>query len=224
VEPDDRVEALARALQAQADPERAVTMAAYMKDQFAFYGVQADRRRAVQRSVFARWSPGADELMAVAAACWARDERELQYGACDLLRHHVGRLGARHLPAVGRLIATKSWWDTVDALAAHVVGPLVAVHPDLEAELDRWLTSGDLWLERAAILHQLGYGDSTDEDRLFRACLAHASSTEFFHRKAIGWALRQYARVAPAAVAAFVAAHDEELSALSKREATRHLR
>jgi 3-methyladenine DNA glycosylase AlkD len=113
---------------------------------------------------------------------------------------------------------TKSWWDTVDVLASRVVGP-VAERPIIES----WLTSGDLWLERTAILHQLGYGERTDADFLFRSCLTHAASTEFFLRKAIGWALRQYARVDPAAVRGFVAAHADELSGLSRREALKHL-
>jgi 3-methyladenine DNA glycosylase AlkD len=103
-------------------------------------------------------------------------------------------------------------------LASRVVGPRAE-----RAVLERWLDSGDLWLERTAILHQLGYGDRTDADFLFRACLTHAASTEFFLRKAIGWALRHYARTDPDAVLAFVADHADELSGLSRREALKHL-
>jgi 3-methyladenine DNA glycosylase AlkD len=44
---------------------------------------------------------------------------------------------------------------------------------------------------------------------------------EFFVRKAIGWALREYARVEPAWVIAFVDSHP--LSPLSRREALKHL-
>jgi 3-methyladenine DNA glycosylase AlkD len=219
-----RVDALVGALRQRADPERAAKMAAYMKDQFAFFGVPTTPRRAAQREALGDWrDPSPAELIFFARACWAGAERELQYSACDLLRRHVGRLEGRHLADVEGLIASKSWWDTVDALAAHVVGPLVAVDPELRVELERWLTSGDLWLERAAILHQLGHGSRTDEELLFRMCLTHAASTEFFHRKAIGWALRQHARDAPDAVRAFVVAHGDELSGLSRREATKHL-
>lgn len=220
---DARVTALADALSEQADSERAVSMAAYMKDQFAFFGVQSRPRRAAARPVFAHWAPDGDELMAFAEACWGRDEREMQYAACDLLRRDVEQLGAPHLRGVERLITTKSWWDTVDALAAHVVGPMVTAHPALVGHLDHWLGSGDLWLERAAILHQLDYGERTDQRRLFEACLAHAGSSEFFHRKAIGWALRQYGRVEPEAVRTFVMANDDVLSGLSQREALKHL-
>ena len=224
VDPQGRVDALVTALAARADPERAAAMAAYMKDRFVFFGVPAAERRAAQREVLGDWrAPDASELVEFAHRCWAEDEREMQYAACDQLRRHAGRLEAAHLADVERLIVTEPWWDTCDVLATRVVGPLVAAHPELADDMERWLTSGDLWLERAAILHQLNYGEDTDESFLFRSCLTHAVSPEFFHRKAIGWALRQYARVAPDAVRAFVADHEDELSTLSKREATRHL-
>ena len=153
---DARVSALADALGEQADAERAESMAAYMKGRFSFFGVPSRPRRAAQRGVFADWAPDGDELMAFAEGCWACDEREMQYAACDLLRRDVDQLGESQMTGVERLIGAKSWWDTVDALAAHVVGPMVTARPALTDHLDRWLVSGDLWLERAVILHQLG--------------------------------------------------------------------
>jgi len=218
-ESNQRLVALAAALEARADPERAPGMASYMKDQFAFLGIASPERRAAQKEALGDWrAPSADDLAAFARGCWDRDEREYQYAACDSLVRHVKRLGPDALDLAEELITTKPWWDTVDLLASRVVGPL-AERPTIE----RWLTSGDLWLERTAILHQLGYGDRTDAEFLFRACLTHAGSTEFFLRKAIGWALRQYARTDPDAVRDFVAAHADELSGLSRREALKHL-
>ena len=89
--------------------------------------------------------------------------------------------------------------------------------------MKRWLRSGDLWLERSAIIHQLGYKGATDADFLFAACRRHASSTEFFHRKAIGWALREYSKTDADAVRRFVTTNDSALSGLSKREALKWL-
>lgn len=221
---NERVAVLDSALAARADPQRAADLAAYMKGHFRFYGVAAPERRRVQRDTLGDWrDPDPDELVDFARACWAADERELQYAACDVLRRHTGRLRAADLGVLEELITTRSWWDTVDVLAARVVGPLVAAHPELRSAMERWLASGDLWLERAAILHQLGYRGETDEAFLFRACLTHAASTEFFHRKAIGWALREYAKVSPDEVRSFVAEHHDELSGLSRREALKHL-
>ncbi len=127
------------------------------------------------------------------------------------------------LPVAEHMIATKSWWDTVDLLAANVVGPLVAATPALRSEMDRWLVSDDLWLARSALLHQLKWKGDTDADWLFAACLTRAGDTEFFLRKAIGWALREYSKTDAAAVRRFVSDHDAELSGLSKREALKWL-
>jgi len=194
-------------------------MAAYMKDQFSFLGVASPERRAAQREALGDWrAPTEDELSDFARACWAKDEREFQYAACDTLIRHVKRIGPDALDLCEDLITHKPWWDTTDALASRVVA-FHARRPVIE----RWLTSGNLWLERTAIIHQLGYKQATDEAFLFDACLTHAASTEFFHRKAIGWALRQYAKVSPDAVRIFVTDHADELSGLSKREALKHL-
>ena len=126
------------------------------------------------------------------------------------------------MPAIRQLIVTKSWWDTVDALAAHVVGVMVARQPVLLSTMDEWVVSDELWLIRTAILHQLRYKSQTDTERLFRYCAQHAGHKDFFIRKAIGWALREYARTDPDAVRRFVKTQSA-LSGLSVREALKHL-
>ena len=80
-----------------------------------------------------------------------------------------------------------------------------------------------VWIARVAILHQLTYRERTDADRLFSMCLARAGDAEFFLRKAIGWALREYSKTDGAAVRRFVRDHDRDLSELSKREALKWL-
>jgi 3-methyladenine DNA glycosylase AlkD len=206
-----------------ADPDAAVAMRAYMRDQFEFVGIQKAERTAIARAAFAGLgTPSADDLLAFATAAWARPERDHQYVAAKLLRRHVKRLDATAIDDLRTLIITKSWWDTVDELARNVVGPLVRANPELVAVMDRWIDDDDIWLARTAILHQGTFKDATDVDRLFRYCLRRAGDTEFFLRKAIGWALRDYSKVDEAAVRAFVAAHDAELSGLTKREALRY--
>ncbi len=111
----------------------------------------------------------------------------------------------------------------MDALAAHLVGPLVARHPELVSTMDAWIEDEDMWLVRTAILHQLGYKEATDAARLFRYCTAQAEHRDFFIRKAIGWALREYGKTDPAGVRGYVRAHESQLSALSIREALKNL-
>jgi 3-methyladenine DNA glycosylase AlkD len=116
----------------------------------------------------------------------------------------------------------KSWWDSIDALTGQVVGPLVLRFPELKKEMDRCSRHPNFWLRRSAILHQLAYKDQTDPERLFGYCLNNAANPEFFIRKAIGWALRQYAHTDPQAVYNFVDNHRDRLSPLSIREALKH--
>jgi len=134
----------------------------------------------------------------------------------------VRRCGDAFLGHTRILLTTKSWWDTVDALAANVVGPLVRANPPLVAVMDEWIVDGDHWLVRTAILHQLHARGRTDTDRLFGYCTRRAGDREFFVRKAIGWALREYSKTDAAAVRQFVTTHPE-LSPLSAREALRWL-
>ncbi|MDH3682975.1 MAG: DNA alkylation repair protein [Acidimicrobiia bacterium] len=207
-----------------ADPQKAPAMAAYMKDQFPFLGVQTKDRRAVQRPTVAALGEGSvEELLAFARACWDVPERELQYVATDALRKHEAVLTPAHLGDLAELITSKSWWDTVDSLAVHTVGPLVARHRELTEEMDSWIDDDDIWLARTAILYQLSYKERTDANRLFAYADRRAADTEFFIRKALGWALRQYARTDPEAVRAYVSANEDRLSGLTKREALKHL-
>jgi 3-methyladenine DNA glycosylase AlkD len=222
--PGGLLERLVATYRGAADPVRAEGARAYMRDQFPFLGIPTPARRALSRQVLAGVpAPDEAELGAVALACWELPEREYQYFACDWLARHAGICTPGFLPTAARLITTKSWWDTVDALAASVVGTIVLRHPAAVSTMDSWLVAEDMWLVRTALLHQLRYKDRTDAERLFRYCLTQAGHRDFFIRKAIGWALRQYAWTAPDAVREFAAAHGDELSPLSYREATRNL-
>lgn len=215
----DVIARLRATFEPQADREWAVGAAAYMRDQFPFLGVPTPLRRRLAKEVFRDLPPpDEDRLETLCLALWEEPERELQYVACDHLRKHIGVVGPGFIEVLEHLITTKSWWDTVDALAAHAVGPLVHAHPELLGVMDAWIEETDLWLARTAILHQLTYGAATDSQRLFDYCRRRATDREFFLRKAIGWALRSYAAHAPAAVDRFVAA-TPELSGLSRREA-----
>ncbi|MEV6348631.1 DNA alkylation repair protein [Actinoplanes sp. NPDC051851] len=215
---------LVSAFESAGDPARAPAMAAYMRDQFAFLGLSAGARRAAARDALAGLPrPTEDELASTARACWALREREFQQFACDHLAAHLRTPGPGFLDVCQELITTKSWWDTVDPLATHVAGGLVRRHPALVARMDEWSGAADMWLIRTALLHQLHYGTATDTDRLFGYCTRQASHPDFFIRKAIGWALRHYARTDPEAVRSFLTAQRDRLSPLSLREAAKHL-
>ncbi|WP_406859558.1 DNA alkylation repair protein [Streptomyces sp. HUAS MG47] len=206
------------------DPFRAQEMVAYMKGVVPFLGIRTPERRALSRAVLEGLPrPGEDDCAAVALRCFALPEREYHYFAVDYLRRHVARCSSGFLPVARSLVTTESWWDTVDHLAAHVVGGLVAADSALAERMDEWIGDDDLWVARTALLHQLRFKNATDAERLFAYCLRRAGHPDFFIRKAIGWSLREYAKTAPAEVRAFVAAHEGEFAPLSVREALKNL-
>ncbi|MFI9193412.1 DNA alkylation repair protein [Streptomyces californicus] len=207
-----------------ADPVRAQVAAAYMKHVAPFLGIPTPERRALSRTVLAGLGrPDERDCAAVALRCWRLPEREYQYFAADYLRRYANRCTSGFLPVLHHLVTTVPWWDTVDVLAAHVAGPLVAADPATVRAMDRWIDDPSLWAARTALLHQLRYKEATDADRLFGYCLRRADHPDFFVRKAIGWALREYARTDPAAVREFVEGARDRLSPLSAREALKNL-
>jgi 3-methyladenine DNA glycosylase AlkD len=198
-------------------------MRAYMRDQFPFLGVMATGQKDAWRAATTGLPRALPEGVVVEAAMdlWDRPEREHRYLACTLVNRHAARrdTGARFLGRVEPLITTEPWWDTVDSLATNAVGDLARRHPALRADMDRWVHGDHLWLARSALLHMNRWREATDQDWLFAACLARAGDTDFFLRKAIGWALREHSKTDADAVIAFVERHQAELSGLSRREA-----
>lgn len=222
--PDD-VPVLIDRLESAGDPDRAVEMAAYMRDQFDFLGIATPERRAiVKASISTNVAPTAEELITAVDQLVDGGYRETHYAAIDLLRRWQKVLTVDHLPWLGELVTTASWWDTVDPVAVHPIGTVVrSDRAATRALLDEWVESDDMWLNRTAIIHQLMHKDETDVRQLLTYCDRHSASTEFFLRKAIGWALRQYARTDPSAVRTYVDARRDVLSGLTICEATKHL-
>ena len=196
----------------------------YMKDVAPFLGVQTpDRRNLVKKIAKEMKIPSSAELGNTARALWKLDEREYQYAANDLISIHVAVADARFLQEhVEFLITHKSWWDTVDGLGSVAVSPLSDKY-GCEKLIERWNKSSNIWLNRAAIQHQRGRKYEADNKLILRYCHDHCESTEFFIVKAIGWALRDMARVSPREVRDFLKDHPN-LGRVAVREAERGLR
>lgn len=208
---------------AHANPEKAEGMRWYMKYQFTYLGIQKPQRTKISKDIL-QWAKKADyeDLKNLCNDLWKLEEREYQYLAMELMMKGKIWSYRNSVLLFEKFITTKSWWDTVDLIATRLVGPYFTAFPDERDKcLEKWWNSGELWLQRTCILFQLNYKENTDEDILFTFCDELSQSKEFFIQKAIGWALRQYARTAPLAVKEFV--HNHALKPLSRREALKHL-
>jgi 3-methyladenine DNA glycosylase AlkD len=216
------VQSIQAALEEVANPVQAVPMAKYMKNHFRFLGIPKPIRDLATKNLIRSSVFQQNGLLEVVALLWSLEEREYHYVALDVLARHAQHLTPQAWPTLERLVIEHSWWDTVDGLASSVFGPLVLNFPETRAQMDEYSRHTNFWLRRIAILHQLGYRAKTDSQRLFAYCLESAEETEFFLRKAIGWALREYAKTDTPQVLEFVQQHHDLLSSLSVREALKH--
>jgi len=223
-------DALTAELVLRADPARAAGQQRYMKSALPFHGLTAPQVRAVVNTVVAAHpSAGRDEWLATVRTVWDRaTHREDRYAALGLLRHRRYRDWARVaddalIGLLRHLITTGAWWDLVDD-ASHVVGALLqADRPVMTPLLRAWSREPDLWLRRSAIISQLGARAATDRDLLAYAIEGSIDDADFFARKAIGWALREYSKTDPAWVRGYLDAQAPRLSPLSRREALKWL-
>ena len=219
---------LRTALQAAADPRRAPAMQAYMKSAMPFHGVPMPQVRRVATAVSASWPLEIEPHWrdAVQTLWRSAQYREERYAALHLAadRRTAAHQTLEAMTIYEEWIVTGAWWDFVDTIASGLVGPILARYPaPMRRRMLAWSRSPDLWKRRTAILCQLGFKSRTDP-ALLEACIEPSiESPEFFLRKAIGWALRQYARTDPAAVEHYVKRNRDRLSALSRREAMKHL-
>jgi 3-methyladenine DNA glycosylase AlkD len=219
---------LRAALREIADPARAPGMQAYMKSSMPYHGVPAPALRALCKRLFA-------DLALSSAEVWQREVltiwrgaefREERYAAIELtgVRQADRFQTLDALPMYEELITSGAWWDYVDPLASHRIGLLLQRYPEpMRATMLAWSRADDLWKRRASIICQLGFKANTDLGLLYACIEPSLASREFFLRKAIGWALRQYAWTDPAEVVRYVAAHQEQLSPLSRREALKNV-
>ncbi|MGN6299935.1 MAG: DNA alkylation repair protein [Angustibacter sp.] len=219
------VTAIRERLRELAEPDRAPAMQAYMKSTLPFLGVRVPLVRSAVRDV-AREHPPSDlaALHRAAATLWREAVvREERYAATGLTGLPLARGRLELLPLHHEMVVSGAWWDHVDEVA-HRVGATLLARPDVVAPLLRsWARDDDLWLRRCAIISQLGLRERTDVDLLTDAVDVNLTDREFFVRKAIGWALREYARTDPEWVRGFVAARHHALSPRSRREALKHL-
>jgi len=199
-------------------------MQRYMRDQFEFYGIKSGPRKELTKAFMKEARPlDWDNKKQLVNFLWDQPQREWQYVAMDLLKRNKKRVEEPDINWLEQLITTKSWWDTVDFLASHPVGVYVDKFSGSGVStMKKWAADRNLWLRRSAILHQLNFKTRTDTELLYWIIERNVADDDFFIKKAIGWALRQYGRIDPEWVMQSVTKLN--IKDLSRKEALRNLR
>jgi 3-methyladenine DNA glycosylase AlkD len=202
----------------------AIPMAKYMRNHFKYLGLKSPFRRDLQKQFFKENGlPPINEIENIIEYLWEKSEREYQYFAMDLLDKMKNKLPKESITLYEKLIINKSWWDTVDLVAAKLIGFHINKYKELEIITEKWVNNENFWLRRTALLYQLKYKSNTDTKRLSTYIEQNLGSDEFFINKAIGWALREFGKTNPQYVIDFVNNHPA-LSNLSKKEALRRIK
>ena len=110
----------------------------------------------------------------------------------------------KYPPKDGDELVASAWRDTVDTLAACVLGDLALRLPALRSKIASWIRDPNVWVRRSAIIFQIQYKDRTDWPLLRQFCLTCAKDDDYYIRNGIGRALSEYARINPTEVRRFV--------------------
>ncbi|MFF1879856.1 DNA alkylation repair protein [Pseudarthrobacter sp. NPDC058196] len=217
--------AVRSALWELSDPARAAGAQAYMKSSVPSLGVRVPDVRRIAAQATAGFPPtSAAGLRATVLELWRTAAfREERYAAIDLTGNRLVAKDLAMLPVYEEIIRTGAWWDFVDGVSGRICALLLAHPAEMTAVLRTWSRDPDFWIRRASITSQLRAKEATDTALLADVIEPNLADREFFIRKAIGWALREFAKTAPEWVEEFVARHGQELSPLSRREALRRI-
>lgn len=213
--------ALRAALESARDPEYAAGAQAYMKSEMPYLGVRMPDLRRSWRDLFAAHPLETEaQFRTELSELWDQAEyREERYTALALLDRYPQWVS---LPLLERLIVEGAWWDYVDTLARKV-GALLRAERRVAGDMRDWSVDRNMWKRRVSIICQLGFKADTDLGLLYHCIERNLADREFFVRKAIGWALRDYAWHDPREVERYVRSNGERMSGLTRREATRNL-
>ena len=221
---DKLIHQLQEAFEANSNKENAAAMTAYMRGQYPYYGLKSPLRRSIISDI---WKSNKltdnDDLKSFITECWNKEEREWQYAAMDIMGKFKKKFDDKSIVLLEFLITSKSWWDTVDWLASNGVGSYFLLYPDeKEKYVNKWMKSGNIWLQRTCLIFQLKYKEDTDFELIKNCILQLKGSKEFFINKGAGWALRQYSRFRPELVKKFVE-KNQDLHSITKREANKYI-
>ena len=208
-----------------ADEANRIPMESYMKNKFQFFGIKSVKRKQLINEVINfNKTEVTGNIRDIVLELYNLPQREFHYCAMELMARLLkNKYQIKDIELIENLLTNHSHWDSVDFIAKHILGNYLLHYPEqTNKTISYFSSSKNIWLNRSAILFQLGYKDKTNANVLFTECKKHSKSKEFFIQKAIGWALREYAKTKPNEVKEFVNLNN--LTPLSRKEALKHFK
>ena len=201
-------------------------MAVYMKTTVPFYGVYSPACKRIAKDLIKTFEiTNRRDYESTVRRLWRLPHREEKYIAIEVAIGHPRFVVPASLPLYRMMIRDGAWWDYVDPIAIALVGKVyLDAHDDIGPVLDQWIEDKNFWIRRSALIAHNRHKKQTDHRRLFGYCKLCLPQREFFIRKAIGWALREYSYSEPQRVARFLTTHQTRMSGLSFREGAKALR
>ncbi len=199
-------------------------MSKYMKNNFAFYGIKTEKRRLILNVL---WKENQTEIenytRIIVRELYLKEHREFHYCAIEIISKQFKNYFIKaDIELIEYMLVTNSWWDSVDPIAKNILGKYLLQFPGaIHGVIENFSNSENIWLNRSAIIFQLGYKRMTNFEILISQCEKHKNSKIFFIQKAIGWALREYAKINPKIVKEYVI--NSNLKHLSRKEALKNL-
>ncbi len=202
--------------------EKALQMAKYMRNQFAFYGLQTPERKALYKDFLRNESKNKKIDWDFLDQCYKDEHREFQYLVTDYLITMASFLTYDDVPKIFNYIKMKQWWDTIDQFD-RIIGNIGLSDHRIDALMLRWSKDKNFWVRRIAIDHQLTRKEKTNTELLEQILINNFGSDEFFINKAIGWSLRDYSKTNPNWVRSFLEKYQDKMHKLSIKEASKYL-
>ncbi len=207
-------------LSAAGNPETALGQQIYMKSTMPYWGVKSPELKRICSSIFKNHPPENNEeyIGAILHIFHNAEKREEWYAAVNYALRFNKYISEVNIDVFLELVCISQWWDIVDSVSQNLIGISLINSTQLKKYLRMWINDDNMWVRRTALLAQLKYRENTNFDLLSELILTVCDEKEFFIRKAIGWALRQYSYTEPERVESFIRENENKLSNLSIRE------
>ena len=224
MKPHEFINTLEKGFRKKSNSLIALKQKAYMRNQFDFYGLNASQRREIQTPLLKKcYGISKEHLKTITTELWKKEQRDYQYCAQELIFQNNKKLKIGDIQLFEFMITNKSWWDTIDFIAPKIIAKYFQLYPEkTEFQIDKWLKSNNIWLQRSCLIFQLKHKENLDTHLLSHTIQSLLGSKEFFINKAIGWILREYSKTNSRWVVDFV--EKTSLSKLSSKEALKFVR